>query len=77
MFVYWLNPNRPDLQFMFNGVGCRKRKVGTERWLFHDAPPPTWPSDSRYQVAEAELDRAPAAKPTVKAKANRGRVSPF
>ena len=52
-FVYWVNVNRPDMQYRSNGVSCWKRKVGTTEWKYHEGLTPSFPSEWRRQMDES------------------------
>lgn len=54
--IFWVNPNRPDMQYRTNGVSSWKRKIGEETWRYHECPAPKWPSEFRYQVDEKQLE---------------------
>jgi len=55
-FIYWVNPNRPEMQYRTNTVSCWQRKVGEEEWRYFEGLTPTWPCTWRFQVTLAELD---------------------
>ena len=55
--TFWLNINRPSMQFKTDGVSCWYRKANETIWKWSDAPVPTWPSKWRTVVGVKELER--------------------
>lgn len=53
--IYWINVNRPDMQFRTNGLIRWQRKVTEEKWTYFDSFTFTLPSEWRYVVSEQEL----------------------